>query len=98
MSDGDPHALSKDLDVASFDYYVGGGHLNAAHEATRLDWVRGLKRQNFWLMETQAGSTNFSADQQSSRSRRNAAPHLECNRLRRRRRALLAVAPVLRRP
>jgi beta-galactosidase len=59
MSDGDPHALSRDLDVASFDYYVGGGHLNAAHEATRLDWVRGLKRQNFWLMETQAGTTNF---------------------------------------
>ncbi|HEX8834489.1 MAG TPA: beta-galactosidase [Abditibacteriaceae bacterium] len=59
LSDGDPHALSEDLDVASFDYYVGGGHLNAAHEATRLDWVRGFKRKNFWLMETQAGSTNF---------------------------------------
>lgn len=59
LSDGDPHALAQDLDLASFDYYVGGGHLDAAHEATRLALVRGIKRRNFWLIETQAGSTNF---------------------------------------
>jgi beta-galactosidase len=61
LTNGDPHALSADLDVASFDYYVGDGHLHALHQATTLDLVRGLKRRNFWLMETQAGSTNFGA-------------------------------------
>lgn len=59
LADGDPHVLAEELDVTSFDYYIGGGHLNAAHEVTRLDLVRGIKRRNFWLMETQAGSTNF---------------------------------------
>jgi len=59
LTDGDPHVLGQDLDVASFDYYVGAGHLDAGHEATRLSLVRGIKRRNFWLMETQAGSVNF---------------------------------------
>jgi beta-galactosidase len=59
LAHGDPHVLAADLDLASFDYYVGGGHLDPLHEVATLDQVRGIKQRNFWLMETQAGSANY---------------------------------------
>jgi beta-galactosidase len=51
--------LSRDLDFASWDSYVGSGHLDHFVEGAKHDLVRGLKRKNFWLMETQPGSVNW---------------------------------------
>ncbi len=38
---------------------MGEGHLNVARNAAMHDLVRGCKRQNFWVMETQPGSVNW---------------------------------------
>ncbi len=55
----DHYAITADLDLASWDDYVGQGHLDAAKNAMLNDFVRGWKRQNFWVMETQPGSVNW---------------------------------------
>ena len=39
---------------------VGAGHLNVLRNAFMNDFVRGWKRKNFWVMETQPGSVNWS--------------------------------------
>ncbi|MGN6369526.1 MAG: beta-galactosidase [Phycisphaerae bacterium] len=51
--------LSQDLDLISWDAYVGSGHLDANKMAATHDLVRGWKQQNFWVMETQPGSVNW---------------------------------------
>lgn len=56
----DHYALSEDLDLASFDWYVGSGHHDYLSSGAAHDLVRGFKRRNFWLMETQPGSVNWS--------------------------------------
>ncbi|MDR3793460.1 MAG: beta-galactosidase [Terracidiphilus sp.] len=59
-SDNFDHVLiNEDLDLASWDDYVGQGHLNVARNAFMHDFVRGWKRKNFWVMETQPGSVNW---------------------------------------
>ena len=55
----DHYAITADLDLASWDEYVGQGHLDATKEAFMNDFVRGWKRKNFWVMETQPGSVNW---------------------------------------
>jgi len=55
----DHYAMTADLDLASWDDYVGQGHLDAPKNAMLNDFVRGWKRQNFWVMETQPGSVNW---------------------------------------
>ena len=55
----DHYAITADLDLASWDDYVGQGHLDAAKNAMLNDFVRGWKRQNFWVMETEPGSVNW---------------------------------------
>jgi beta-galactosidase len=55
----DLDVVSRDLDFVSWDSYVGSGHLEPAVEGAKHDLVRGLKRRNFWLMETQPGSVNW---------------------------------------
>ena len=55
----DHYTITKDLDIASWDDYVGEGHLDAAKNAMLNDFVRGWKRENFWIMETQPGSVNW---------------------------------------
>ena len=55
----DHYAITADLDLASWDNYVGEGHLQAARNAMLNDLVRGWKRQNFWVMETEPGSVNW---------------------------------------
>jgi len=55
----DHYEITKPLDLASWDDYVGEGHLNAARNGAMHDFVRGWKRQNFWVMETQPGSVNW---------------------------------------
>lgn len=51
--------INEDLDLASWDDYVGQGHLNVERNAFMHDFVRGWKRKNFWVMETQPGSVNW---------------------------------------
>ncbi|MEP6645214.1 MAG: beta-galactosidase trimerization domain-containing protein, partial [Acidobacteriaceae bacterium] len=48
-----------DLDLASWDDYVGQGHLDPARNGAAHDLTRGFKRKNFWVMETQPGSVNW---------------------------------------
>ena len=58
----DHYTVSQDLDFASWDDYVGSGHLNPVRNGATHDLTRGFLRQNFWVMETQPGFVNWSAD------------------------------------
>jgi beta-galactosidase len=55
----DHYAITADLDVASWDPYVGQGHLDYIRHGASSDYVRGWKQQNFWVMETQPGFVNW---------------------------------------
>jgi beta-galactosidase len=55
----DHYSLTADLDLASWDPYVGQGHLDFQRHGAISDYVRGWKRQNFWVMETQPGFVNW---------------------------------------
>ena len=57
----DHYLLTEDLDLASWDWYVGTGHHDYVTSGAKHDLTRGFKRQNFWLMETQPGSVNWSS-------------------------------------
>ena len=58
----DHYTVSQDLDFASWDDYVGSGHLDPVRNGATHDLMRGLLRKNFWVMETQPGFVNWSAD------------------------------------
>jgi len=55
----DHYKLSEELDFASWDNYVPTGHLNHLENGAMHDIVRGFKRKNFWIMETQPGQVNW---------------------------------------
>ena len=55
----DHYEINKELDLAAWDDYVGQGHLNVARNGAMHDFVRGWKRANFWVMETQPGTVNW---------------------------------------
>jgi beta-galactosidase len=55
----DHYEMSEDLDIASWDWYVGMGNFDYQTWGAAHDLVRGYKRQNFWLMETQPGNVNW---------------------------------------
>jgi beta-galactosidase len=55
----DRYEMNRDLDVTSWDEYVGMGHLKPDRAGATHDLVRGWKRQNFWVMETQPGFVNW---------------------------------------
>jgi beta-galactosidase len=55
----DHYEINNELDLASWDDYVGQGHLNVARNGAMHDFARGWKRANFWVMETQPGSVNW---------------------------------------
>ncbi len=56
----DHYELNEDLDLASWDSYCPSGTPDAAAEAVIHDLTRGFKRKNFWLMETQPNTVNWS--------------------------------------
>jgi len=56
----DHYELSAELDLASWDDYVGRGHLDPLKNGIVHDLTRGFKRKNFWVMETQPGFVNWS--------------------------------------
>ena len=55
----DHYRVCAPLTFASWDDYVGQGHLDVARNAAMHDFVRGWKRQNFLVMETQPGFVNW---------------------------------------
>lgn len=55
----DHYAMTEDLDIASWDWYVGMGNHDYQTSGAAHDLVRGYKRRNFWLMETQPGNVNW---------------------------------------
>ena len=55
----DHYTVSADLDLASWDDYVGQGHLDPATNGAAHDLTRGFLRKNFWVMETQPGHVNW---------------------------------------
>lgn len=56
----DHYEMSTDLDMASWDWYVGTGHHDHLVSGATHDLTRGFKRRNFWLIETQPGNVNWS--------------------------------------
>ncbi|MGE5122966.1 MAG: beta-galactosidase, partial [Acidobacteriaceae bacterium] len=55
----DHYVMASDLGLASWDWYVGTGHHDYTASGAMHDLVRGYKRRNFWLMETQPGNVNW---------------------------------------
>ena len=94
----DHYQLSADLDLASWDWYVGSGHNDYTESGAAHDLVRGFKRRNFWLMETQPGNVNWSPVNNQVNKGRKPGHGLACRRAWRRCRPLLAVAFCVERP
>lgn len=55
----DHYAITQPLTFAAWDDYVGSGHLDPFANGMSHDAMRGLKRGNFWVMETQPGAVNW---------------------------------------
>ncbi|HZM21891.1 MAG TPA: beta-galactosidase, partial [Anaerolineales bacterium] len=56
----DHYKMSEDLDMVSWDWYVGAGYHDYLTSGAIHDLTRGFKRKNFWLIETQPGNVNWS--------------------------------------
>jgi beta-galactosidase len=56
----DHYPITGPLTFASWDDYVGTGHVDPAYNGLSHDLTRGFKRENFWVMETQPGAVNWS--------------------------------------
>ncbi len=61
----DLYTLNADFDFASWDEYVGIGHFDPARMGLTHDVVRGLLHRDFWVMETQPGTVNWSDNNNS---------------------------------
>ncbi len=55
----DHYIITKPLTFASWDDYVGSGHVDPDRNGLTHDLTRGFKRENFWVMETQPGAVNW---------------------------------------
>lgn len=55
----DHYVVTQEMDLASWDDYVGQGHLDPYKDGAMHDLIRGLKRKNFWVMETAPGYVNW---------------------------------------
>ena len=58
----DHYTVAQDLNLASWDDYVGTGPLDPQRNGATHDLTRGFLRKNFWVMETQPGFVNWSPD------------------------------------
>lgn len=58
----DQYTVAQDLDLASWDDYIGTGQIDPVENGARHDLTRGFLRKNFWVMETQPGFVNWSPD------------------------------------
>ena len=61
----DHYIVEQDLDLASWDDYVGRGHLDPYDNGFAHDLTRGFLRRNFWVMETQPGFVNWNSNNTS---------------------------------
>ena len=57
----DHYPITEPLTFASWDDYVGSGHVDPVNNGLAHDLTRGFKRENFWVMETQPGAVNWSS-------------------------------------
>jgi len=57
----DHYVVTRPLTFVSWDDYVGSGHFDPVGNGLMHDLMRGLKRENFWVMETQPGNVNWSS-------------------------------------
>jgi beta-galactosidase len=55
----DHYKMSEPLTFASWDDYVGSGHVDPNLNGLMHDLTRGFKRSNIWLIETQPGAVNW---------------------------------------
>lgn len=55
----DHYAMHRDLDLAAWDNYIPDGRPDWVANGANHDLVRGYKRRNFWLMETQPGRVDW---------------------------------------
>lgn len=55
----DHYKMTQDLDLASWDWYVGTGEHDYLSSGATHDLARGFKRRNFWVIETQPGNVNW---------------------------------------
>lgn len=51
--------ICRELDLITWDNYVGQGHIEPNRNGASHELVRGWKRRNFWVMEMQPGSVNW---------------------------------------
>lgn len=51
--------IAADLDLISWDNYVGTGHIEPYRNGATHDLVRGWRHQNFWVMEIQPGFVDW---------------------------------------
>jgi len=56
----DHFVITKPLTFVAWDDYVGTGHLDPDANGISHDAMRGLKRENIWIIETQPGFVNWS--------------------------------------
>ena len=56
----DHFVIAKPLTFVAWDDYVGTGHLDPDANGISHDAMRGLKRENIWVIETQPGFVNWS--------------------------------------
>ncbi|WP_447764203.1 beta-galactosidase [Sphingopyxis panaciterrae] len=61
----DQYRVHQPLDIAAWDIYVPDGRPDWAATALHHDVVRGYKRRNFWVMETQPGHVNWGGNNRS---------------------------------
>jgi beta-galactosidase len=57
----DHFVIAEPLSFVSWDDYVGTGHLDPDANGISHDAMRGLKRENIWIIETQPGFVNWSS-------------------------------------
>jgi beta-galactosidase len=57
----DHFVITKPLTFVAWDDYVGAGHLDPDTNGIHHDSMRGLKRENIWVIETQPGFVNWAA-------------------------------------
>lgn len=56
----DHYVITRPLTFVAWDDYVGTGHLDPDTNGISHDAMRGLKRENIWVIETQPGFVNWS--------------------------------------
>ena len=57
----DHYPINEPLTFASWDDYVGSGHVDVGANGLTHDLTRGFKQRNFWVMETQPGAVNWAS-------------------------------------